>query len=898
MKKEKDLSRKEINAHEKFKLEILPNVSAEMLNELEMLSSFFDDLIYARENEHADEFQLQLDNEAQLIQKIAEGSFPESAFQQLVRLTIDQCTLRDYLVRFFVARGATSDVVDDYVVDALLLVYEGLKKRRFKRDEWPAFRQWVCMLCEELLVPEDFDLEKPLENHTAVDHDDDYASSILPTWNDEMTLEDIKASVSDIPGQSLERMMETYAKSLQATFGAESCGIFLVPEDSPAEFVLQKNFSDQQGAYTSPIRLSIPSLFGAPDNRKNTHSAKIVRLQGDALRNHTFLWHNNDLQSAYLNGGYCHSLLAVALLDNHNKTIGLLLLINKKDKNGEANDDIGFDELDEAIGRTFAQVLIRSIENIKRFHILQTFYARIRNTNDRNQILRYFFQTALRISRADGGILTIADDLFPHVSILISTFEHQKSTFDVAKEDNLISQAWHSRKGVRSHVRTVVEGATLSGCTLAIPLATRSETRGVLLLNSADPGGFKPEDLSFFRQFAHNVETYIQFVENESKIALWPYRKPPEKVLSTILEGVKSLKGLDSGIIYIADYVERKLINSAFISGKILDIKRTEKFSYHFDTPALATRVFHQREAIFVDDPTDTTQVNLLGIQAFDIQSPIIGLPLIAENNVVGVLVVWSSSAPYPTPGRIQELEAFADLAAAHVSLYSSGWHQSQALHYLDRTIRSLQFGANTTDLWSQIMQGVLYSGFNRVRVYKFLTEEQAFKCIDSLDESGDASRGLLKGMSVHLSDSWFSRDIYQLALKDSKAHVYDPLALRKIDPYARKINKPDHSPWAVVPLVFSGKVLGQIATDNVFNGQAISNSSLKYLTYFGALGSQLMAKNLIEESMHETQKYLYELTEGFEAKNLDSDTASALVEEVQDCLEEMKSIAFGHINS
>jgi len=873
-------------------------VTEDALDEIESLIALCDDLIFAKDIDGMTAEEVYEANQLLLLSTIQNHQFADEAFSRLVRFTINGKSLKDHIQDYLLSRSVTEDEIENYIANVILSVYEGLKNKSYEKFQGP-FRDWVNHRCEEV-VDQELRAENGISNNDDFSRPSSYRALDKESnaFEMEARLEDIPSALGDLSGQSCDQMIAAYARSLQATFRAESCGIFLVPEDSSNQLVLYKNYSDKLNSKYQPVRVTIQSIPGAGLKGHIASEAKVFRLQGDDLRNHKYVARSASSTVDYLIDGTYHSLLAIPIFDRHQKLIGLISLDNKKGEDGYPGDHIGFDDIDESIGRAFAQVLSKTLERIHKSQVLHDFHHRIRSSRDRNEILRYFFQSSLRLSKAEHGVLTLYNKDTGILDCFASTYDQNNEPIEEVLDFDFLNRVWNHGNGIVTSLDIFPSSSKTKGVGSQIILPMKSEEHqlGILQLYSSCSQGFSVEDIPFYEAFASHVRTYAQFVEQESQIVSlpWANRKPPERVLNSILEGVRGLNGFDSGIIYIADYTEGKLVNSAYISGKKLEIDETEPFSYKFSTFSLATRVFLERRGIFVDDPTDTQQVNPMGISVFKIEGPVIGMPLIVEGNVVGVLVVWTTTGPAPTPNRMKDLEAFADLAAAHVALYSSGWNRGRVLHDINRAIRCLQMNSDNKELWRLLMNGILNAGFDRVRVYRFSKSEQAFQCIDSLTSSGEDSRGNMAGIRVNLAESWYSRDILRLASQDSNAHIYDPLSLRKEDPCADIIEKPKHLQWAVAPLVSSGKMLGQVAADNAFTGKKISNESIKYLTYYGALASHLMAKQMLQGSVRDAQDCLYRLTERLANKDLDRQVAVALIEEAHVFLDDIEAVTSG----
>jgi hypothetical protein len=224
-------------------------------------------------------------------------------------------------------------------------------------------------------------------------------------------------------------------------------------------------------------------------------------------------------------------------------------------------------------------------------------------------------------------------------------------------------------------------------------------------------------------------------------------------------------------------------------------------------------------------------------------------VPLINDNTTVGVLVVWSHQIQ-PTRASIKHLESFAQLAAAHISIQEKEHQRGLILHKMQHIMATLQKNTRLSEKINQILQGVIVAGFDRARIYNYLESDRAFECIDTIGMTCDQN---MRGMKVYFDQNPYAYDTVLTALQNPSARVYDPTdpAFWGKDPSATLLEKAENLPWAVVPLVISGRLYGQIVADNAVSHHDISAASLDFLSHLGGLAAQALESEWESERLN-----------------------------------------------
>ena len=216
--------------------------------------------------------------------------------------------------------------------------------------------------------------------------------------------------------------------------------------------------------------------------------------------------------------------------------------------------------------------------------------------------------------------------------------------------------------------------------------------------------------------------------------------------------------------------------------------------------------------------------------------------PVRTENKVLGLFIVdrqWQGRTLNDTDRTA--LETFARLAAANIVIFESDWQRTKILEAIQKILTQMQTELSLEKNLRLILQGVQEAGFDRARVFRFKDDTQSFVCLDSLGLEGREVPSLFRGQTIYLDHSPYTKHTVETALQTPKARKYDPTIFGP-SPYTESLGRDLAPPWAVVPLVISGKLYGQITADNTPTRREITTESLEYMTLLGALAAQTIA--------------------------------------------------------
>src|SRR5262249_17891827 len=88
-----------------------------------------------------------------------------------------------------------------------------------------------------------------------------------------------------------------------------------------------------------------------------------------------------------------------------------------------------------------------------------------------------------------------------------------------------------------------------------------------------------------------------------------------------------------------------------------------------------------------------------------------------------------------------------------------------------------------------------------------------------------------------------YAGQTYNIAISRPQAHVHDPKDNPNgPDPNCQVLGKPPELPWAVVPLVITGSVFGQIVVANIHSRAPTTQELLQFLDAVGSIAAGVIA--------------------------------------------------------
>jgi signal transduction histidine kinase/putative methionine-R-sulfoxide reductase with GAF domain len=637
--------------------------------------------------------------------------------------------------------------------------------------------------------------------------------------------------------------LNTVARHVHSLLDAECCSVLLVPEDFPEELVLEAQYADKLGYDFKSLRLRIHNVPKQGLTGHIAYTGETVSMHGAELVASPYA---TGKPPEHLASGKCFSLLGMPLKDRKGRLLGLVIVNNKKGLDGKPNETISFTRVDISIARILANKIVIVLENLRTSETLYELMQTMNTVASFQEILNDILRRGVSLFNADRGDFALWDGGIGGLILQATIGESQSEIGGIIPIRSIISTVWNDDDcmlcGDVSSEPSYFEIDSRTRSEIAVRVNLEGRRIGVLNIESFQLDYFDEQDIEVLRLLAQYAAIAVRMIGRETQFRNIVQRlgefSLPQDFLTSILESLRDIYEFDSGIIYIADDTHRMLRCSAFISGKGLHISDPDRHSYSFKDIALATRVLNKGKGYFCPDPSKDPIVDSRDVRAFQIDSPIVGVPLVFGEKTVGSLVVWSSRAPYPTPEHIDHLKPFARLAAAAIAISEATQQRTVVLEAIQKILSRMQTELSQDKNLRLILQGIQAVGFDRVRVFEF---EEDMRRFVGLDSAGMEDPQSFRGHAIYLDHNRYAKHTAETSLPNPVARIYN-YTMFGPDPNAAGLGKPLELPWAVVPLVISGELYGQIVADNEHTRREITTDNLSYLTLLGALAAQAIA--------------------------------------------------------
>lgn len=644
---------------------------------------------------------------------------------------------------------------------------------------------------------------------------------------------------------------------LQHYFGAEACSIFLVDwpplgygetEQGPTGEIthyyvqLVARYTLKLGFRFDPTRIEIEK-----EGTEGITAWLISRERAENLDSANILATPFGDKAApdHLLPGQYRSILFIPLFDRRDRLFGAIKLDNKLSDDNDPGQS-GFSAEEAYIACEEIAPMVAGV--LKEWYItttLEQLTSELYNgkyLTDEN-VFAIVLETAVKLLRADRGDLAMRKGAQGQ---LVFACRRGPGTITVNSEVPLrgvVRSVWETGKP------RIEPDTRRASDYYACDPRTRSEIAALL---GWDTERFGVLNLEAFQEHAFDKQglTWIQLLCQHAALAIrgWMQGQAPATVrdetartadVIAVLRSVQQISGLDAGILYVAEPTVGELRGTVFIGGRD---SGDSTFSYALHERSLATAVFHRRTPQFVPDPHNHPDVNMRGVERLGINSPMLGLPLTFRSKAVGALVVWSRSGPPPVKADVSRLEPLAQLAAARIVAESRVVADDPALAQdIIEVIRGVVTAdrgrsASLPHLVRLMLHAIQAAGFDRVRYFEYVEDSES----QAGSFRGEQALGLppipgFVGMLIPLAASAYARRIAGDADGGARVRLNDPQDLGP-DPHARTLRKPAWLPWASVPVVVRGRLLGQFAADNAHSRRAITPNGLLCLAAMAAL--------------------------------------------------------------
>lgn len=632
---------------------------------------------------------------------------------------------------------------------------------------------------------------------------------------------------------------------------AEYCGIFLVPEDTPHELELTAQYSDLTGHDDPPpVRLRIHSAAKGGMTGHIADQGDVVRLRGTQITESPF--YTAEVRE-YLASKKLRSLLAIPLKDPKDTVLGLVKVENKKRGDGPSSES-GFDEADESIARILANTISLVLEHLRTDSINRSLVQAIHSIRDRGSMLDQILQCSRALVHADRSDLALWNEARGDLVVGAQLGERTLTLGRPVPGPSIVRRLWSDPDLREICVPEVSSDPYYYGIDdrirsqAAVKLRFEDRDIGVLSVESFKEDAFDEHDLEMLQWMGHYAAIAYLVVGREVQFRgiverLVEHTPPRDELLNRILVSIRSIYGFTDCVIYTVDNTAQMLQCRSYIGCEGFD-EDPSVLSYRFDDNTLASKVYRERKGYLCVDPRTDPYISQYALERFGFTTPILAIPLIYNEKVVGTCTLWSQSGKVtPGPHHLVEMEPFARLAAANIALAETEQHRSTVLVSIQEILNQMQTEMSREKNLRLILQGIQTAGFDRVRIYE--TDETREKLV-GIDSVGMEDPSSFVGYSMTIRDNPYVHHVAKQSLTRPAACWFDPAdpAYWGADPAAASLGKDDDLPWLDVPLVIAGRFYGMIGADNMHTRREITSDHLDFMNVVGALTAQVIANS------------------------------------------------------
>jgi len=379
-------------------------------------------------------------------------------------------------------------------------------------------------------------------------------------------------------------------------------------------------------------------------------------------------------------------------------------------------------------------------------------------------------------------------------------------------------------------------GEVLTKSELCVPIKLGDRVIGALDVQSVRLNDFDQEDLVAMEAVAdrlaigiHNARLYKEMAGLYDVGLVVSSTLELDKTLRAIYEQLNRLMSFDTFYVALYDEARGELRFEIFVEeGEWLP-----KFAKKLDGGGLTAWIIRSRKPLFIGDleeereslPTVPGLMGKPGVRSW------MGLPLIAKDNVVGVISVQSFRPHAFAEADKRLLSAFANQAAIAIEnarLYEETRCRLQELDMLYRASMGIIGTLELDETLQLIMDSAVKAVPHAQKGSLHLLDEDGKRLV--MRAGCGFSREVMEAATFEVGEGYTG-----WAFAHNQPVIIDNV---KTDPRTKPIDLPEveeEKSAICVPLVVKGKAIGTITLDNIISYGAFNEDDLRLLSAFAA---------------------------------------------------------------
>jgi PAS domain S-box-containing protein len=312
--------------------------------------------------------------------------------------------------------------------------------------------------------------------------------------------------------------------------------------------------------------------------------------------------------------------------------------------------------------------------------------------------------------------------------------------------------------------------------------------------------------------------------------------------LCRVLEGIRASYGFDQAFVYESNKRRRCLEARYILTGQKARIVRSKPWTYGFDERSLAVHVYSTGKPRYVSHPWRSQWVSQKGLKRFEIDGPLLGLPLIYAGKPLGAMVIWSRTGTVLFKKDIFSLKPIADLIAAYLGSNSNASDPLAPFDLLKTVLLQSQRAISPENAIDTILHTIQAFGFDRAR---YLRYDQNSKCFIRGPQLTIGKQPHRDYVSIDCRKSPYAAHLVKSYHKDPDARIFDPRSPESfgIDPDWRRLGKGRLTPWIAAPVSLQGRLIGQLAADNVISKREIPQTARHFMTLTASIAALVLSR-------------------------------------------------------
>ena len=287
-----------------------------------------------------------------------------------------------------------------------------------------------------------------------------------------------------------------------------------------------------------------------------------------------------------------------------------------------------------------------------------------------------------------------------------------------------------------------------------------------------------------------------------------------EAVLATVVESARKLCGADAGLVFLVDGDRYRLVYGSGMSPEYRELVANNPVV--LDRGSLAGRVGLDRRATQITDVLADPDYGRADAQRVADYRTIMGVPMLLDDEVVGVLSLWRNQVDPFSDRAVEVLTTFAAQAALAVRTVDLVRALESRTHELARKVNQLEaLGAVGQGVSSSlnlmevlttiIMQAVLMSGTDGGSIYEFDEDAKEFRIRTACGTSPEVLDGL-RSTRIGLEDTFLGKAA-------TRGHSMGLADLRDapLDPHLRVLVEGGWRSLVAVPMLREGRIVGAL---------------------------------------------------------------------------------------